>query len=204
MALPLGMTRFMTSSYDFQDITRIELMKWRLCVYKWITWNDLHWYHANFCDTALEMIGSTCRRYKNCIYAIATSYCIVAHWCWVHRKQVWVSGHKPDWDDQMTSILMKTLSDISCINIFATLCFIAILGPQVAGMSFRTYTVLKWSNDAYTHEHTIRYELHRCNHKFMLHCRLEVLGPQQAGMIFRTSTVLKWSNDAYAYKYTIG
>ena len=58
------MTGFMASRYEFQDITRIGLIKWRLYVYKWITWNDLHWYHANFCDIVLEMIGSICRRYK--------------------------------------------------------------------------------------------------------------------------------------------
>ena len=67
VALPHGMTGFMASRYEFQDIPRIELIKWRLYVYKWITWNYLHWYYANFCGIALEMIRSTCRRYENCM-----------------------------------------------------------------------------------------------------------------------------------------
>ena len=100
-----------------------------------------------------------------CIDVIATLCCIAAHRYRPHRNKVWGSGYKPYWNDYMTPILINTLSDMICIDVIATLlhCRSLVLGPREAGMSFRTYIVLKWSNDAYTYEYTIIYDLHRCN-----------------------------------------
>ena len=58
------MTGFMTARYEFQGISRIEMIKRRLYVYKYITWYDVHWYQANFCDIALEKIGSANNGYE--------------------------------------------------------------------------------------------------------------------------------------------
>ena len=63
--------------------------------------------------------------YMICIDVIATLYCIAAHRYWVHRKQVWVSGYKLYWNDQVTPIFMNTLSDMICIDVIANLCYIA-------------------------------------------------------------------------------
>ena len=42
----------------------------------------------------------------------------------IHSQQVWVSGYKPHWNNQMTPIFMKALPDMIAIDVMRTLCSI--------------------------------------------------------------------------------
>ena len=41
-----------------------------------------------------------------------------------HSQQVWVSGYKPQWNNQMTPIFMKALPDMIAIDVMRDLCSI--------------------------------------------------------------------------------
>ena len=40
----------------------------------------------------------------------------------IHSQQVWVSGYKPQWNNQMIYIFMKALPDLIAIDVTRTLC----------------------------------------------------------------------------------
>ena len=49
-------------------------------------------------------------------------WCNVVAWTyWTHSEQVWVSGYKPQWNNQMTPIYVNTQLDMICIDVISTL-----------------------------------------------------------------------------------
>ena len=49
---------------------------------------------------------------------------------WIHNEQVWFSGYKPYWNNQMTPLCMKAPPDMIVVDVMLTLCCIV---RQIAG-----------------------------------------------------------------------
>ena len=111
-------------------------------VYQYTTGYDLHWRNYDFSWNAPQND-------------------------WIQSRQVWVSGHKRYWNDEMTSMFINTPPDMICIDVMSTLRGMPSNDwIESAGMNFRLSTLSEYSNGSYIHECTTRYYRHRCNVDF--------------------------------------
>ena len=121
------------SRYEFQNINRNGIIKWRPYLWKhYQIWLPLM-YRGPYVALTVRLIGSTASRYEfqvinhkgiiKCHLYLWSTTRYDCHWCdmdlmcyWpsidcIHSQQVWVSVWQPQRNNQMMLLIMKALPD---------------------------------------------------------------------------------------------
>ena len=94
---------------------------------------------------------------------------VLRNFCSIDRQidcisqQVWVSGYKPQWNNQMTPIFIKILPDTIAIDVIYVVLTARLIGSTISRYEFQDTNhtgIIKWRLYLWS---TTRYDCHWCN-----------------------------------------